>query len=346
VSGTAERPGSDSLAVASRQPDAEPWHGPTIRYDLVKEFLVAVVAMAVVAVALSAILSSPDARPLTIRQWAQADPSDFVATAVTELNGTSPTATYGPPYNQWASGEGQKLGPLGIERWAGVHVPVDTSVDFVLAPLGVAAQSDPALAAALRQYASATAGRQQAWATAYGNGLAHAGFGDGGVTLPPGRYGPVAPMMTGLLDMARTGSLDADLLASPQFYGTDYTKPLLFLADGSFMANQAQAQHLTGTQWGMMNETGNYPGQAWLWLYTMWYQVKPFTTTGNADALVWATMMLLTLGLLLVPFIPGVRSIPRLVPVYRLIWRDHYRRLAAASAGTVVPPAAQQPQRA
>ena len=27
----------------------------------------------------------------------------------------------------------------------------------------------------------------------------------------------------------------------------------------------------------------------------------------------------------LVPFIPGVRSIPRWVPVHRLIWRDYYR---------------------
>jgi hypothetical protein len=78
----------------------------------------------------------------------------------------------------------------------------------------------------------------------------------------------------------------------------------------------------------MMNETGNFPGQAWLWLYTMWYQISPFTHTGNADALIWGLMMLLTLGLLLVPFIPGLRSIPRLIPVYRLIWRDHYRRLA------------------
>jgi hypothetical protein len=112
------------------------------------------------------------------------------------------------------------------------------------------------------------------------------------------------------------------------------------------MANQAQAQHLSGSQWGMMNETGNYPGQAWLWLYTMWYQVKPFSTSSNGDALVWGTMMLLTLGLLLVPFIPGVRSIPRLVPVYRLIWRDHYRRLAAEPAGTVAPPVSHQPQRA
>ncbi len=131
--------------------------------------------------------------------------------------------------------------------------------------------------------------------------------------------------------MARTGSLDADLLSSPQFYGTDYTKPLLFMADGSYMANLAQAQHLSGSQWGMMNETGNYPGQAWLWLYTMWYQVSPFTTSSNADALIWGIMMILTLGLLLVPFIPGLRSIPRVVPVHRLIWRDHYRRVAAVA---------------
>ena len=55
-----------------------------------------------------------------------------------------------------------------------------------------------------------------------------------------------------------------------------------------------RAQHLGGDQWGMMNETGNYPGQPWMWLYTFWYQVKPFSTSDNADALVWGLMMVLT----------------------------------------------------
>ena len=32
-------------------------------------------------------------------------------------------------------------------------------------------------------------------------------------------------------------------------------------------------QHLQGNTWGMMNETGSYPGQAWLWLYSFWYQI-------------------------------------------------------------------------
>src|SRR5260370_34343826 len=99
------------------------------------------------------------------------------------------------------------------------------------------------------------------------------------------------------------------------------------------MASKADAQHLSGNQWGMMNETGNFPGQAWLWLYTFWYQVKPFSTSTNADILVWAVMALLTLAFILLPFIPGLRSIPRLVPVYRLIWRDHYRAQRATRHG-------------
>ena len=94
-------------------------------------------------------------------------------------------------------------------------------------------------------------------------------------------------MLAGLLAMAQSGGLDGALLLGGTFYRTDYTKPLLFLADGSYLEDQARAQHLGGDQWGMMNETGRYPGQAWLWLYTFWYQVKPFSTSGNADALVW-----------------------------------------------------------
>ena len=41
-------------------------------------------------------------------------------------------------------------------------------------------------------------------------------------------------------------------------------------------------------------------------------------------------MMVLTLGLILLPFIPGLRSIPRWTRVYRLIWRQHYRQLSGA----------------
>jgi hypothetical protein len=36
-------------------------------------------------------------------------------------------------------------------------------------------------------------------------------------------------------------------------------------------------------------------------------------------------MMALSAALVLLPFIPGLRSISRATRVYRLIWRDHYR---------------------
>jgi hypothetical protein len=154
-----------------------------------------------------------------------------------------------------------------------------------------------------------------------------------------GDYGPVPVMLTRLLALGRSGGLDGALLSQGHFYQTDYTKPLLFLADGAYLESLTRAQHLGGDQWGMMNETGNYPGQAWLWLYTFWYQVKPFSTSGNADALVWSLMMLLTAVFVFVPFIPGLRSIPKLSRVYRIIWRSYYRdlRLADAAATAKVP---------
>ena len=154
-----------------------------------------------------------------------------------------------------------------------------------------------------------------------------ASFDDGSLRVPGGSSGPVAPMIRSLTSMARSGALDGALLQSSQFYDTNYTKPLLFIADGNYLSTLAGDQHLQGDQWGMMNETGNYPGQAWLWLYTLWYQVPPMSTSASGDLQVWAVMMLLTLLLVLVPFIPGVRSIPRWSRVYRVIWREHYRKL-------------------
>src|SRR5660397_84434 len=86
---------------ASRRADpaAQEWAGDTREFDLVKELLVALVVVGVLCVALAALFSSPDDRPITVARWANAAPGDFVATAVTELDGTSRTASYGPPYN-------------------------------------------------------------------------------------------------------------------------------------------------------------------------------------------------------------------------------------------------------
>jgi DNA-binding response OmpR family regulator len=94
------------------------------------------------------------------------------------------------------------------------------------------------------------------------------------------------------------------------FYGTKYTKPLLFLDDGSYFASLAQAQHLTGSQWGVMNETGSYPGQPWLWLYTLWYQVRPFKNSANLDLMAIYLTGAATIILLALPFIPACGPSP------------------------------------
>ena len=209
----------------------------------------------------------------------------------------------------------------------------------MLGPLAVQARSDPALATALATYTGAPAAQQLKWATAYDKATAPGStkvpFNGGNLNVPAA--GPVPVMMAGELTMARSGALDSDLLAQRQFYGSDYTKPLLFIADGGYYAQQATNMHLTGSQWGVMNETGNYPGQPWLWLYQMWYHVSPFQSSTSVD--VWAVYLtgICTLLLLLVPFIPGLRDIPRVVPVYKLVWRSWYRR--PGSAGQSAPAA-------
>jgi hypothetical protein len=313
-------------------PAAGKWRGPTRPYDLVKEFVAALVIITVLTTLLAVLFSSPDEKQITMQTWAKANPNDFVATAVTELAGTSESAGYGPPYN--TAGDGQKLGPLSLQKWGGVRIPVDPANDFVVNPLTAASAADPAVVTAVKTWTGASADQQTKWASDYSDAIGKAPDGDP-TKVEAGDYGPVPAMTTGLLALATNGGLDAQLVGTTSgFYATDYSKPILFLGDSGQLDSLATDQHLQGGKWGMMNETGNYPGQAWLWLFSFWYQIPPFTTDGsawadNADVIITALMALLSLLLIVVPFVPGLRSIPIKIPIYRLIWRSYYRRYAS-----------------
>jgi hypothetical protein len=304
--------------------DAPEWKGSHGPYDIVKEGVIALVVVSLLTILLAVVFGSPDEPAITIKAWSTNDPMDFAATALSELNGTSGTATYGAPYNTAAVG--QQLGPLKLAKWVGARIPVNTVKDFVIDPLK-SLPGQPGLTSDLSQWSHASNSTRSGWVNSYTKAAKHTTIVAGQLVVKVTNAGPVPLMMSDLLQMARTGALDQALVTQNGFYTTDYTLPLLFLADGTYMANIAQKQHLTGEQWGMMNETGNYPGQAWLWLYTFWYEVAPFNSSGNGDVLVWAVMMVLSVGLVLTPFIPGLRSIPRKTRVYRLIWREHYRDL-------------------
>ena len=332
--------------------DTRPWKGAYQPYDLIKELCVAVGVIGLLAVMLTVLFSSPDERSSTIAQWSHELPADFTTAAAQQLNGTSGTATYGPPYNH--NDEGQHAAFLSPQKWLGVSHPINTADDFVIKPLETI-PNDPALQRALAEYKSAPEKQQLAWAGAYAKPLEEyaaaaeekkpppstvsVDSATGTVTVTASGAGPVPTMMSRLLSLAKSGGLEGGLVTSRQFFQTDYTKPLLFMADGGLLTERAEGLHLLGDQWGMMNETGSFPGQPWLWLYALWYQVEPFKASSNADILVMLVMGVLSLAFICIPFVPVVNRLPRLVPIHRLIWREHYRSLETPPASPEAPTA-------
>ena len=306
--------------------EAAPWTGRTRRYDLIKEGVAALVIVSILVLALSTIFGSPDEKQVTFKEWAVSAPTDFYATAVQELAGTSGTGGYGPPYNN--ASDGVNLGPLHLAKLMGVTHPVDTVNDFVITPLTTVSNAAP-VSAALKQWQSSDSKTQSAWATNYDTALSKANQDPTKVVV--GNYGPVPELASGLLTMAQAGSLDGALLSQGNYFQSDNTKQTLFLGDGSYFSDRSTAEHLQGSTWGMMNETGRYPGQAWLWLYSFWYQIPPFNNANNhpfganADPWILAIMGALTLGLVCIPLIPGLRSLPYKIPIHRLVWKNYYR---------------------
>ena len=321
------RPRGLAARRAARAADRAAWRGPTRRYDILKEGTIAAVVILVLTFGLAGLLSSPNLPPITIASWATAAPADFLGTSASELNGTSLTATYGPPYNTNGTPQSLLFAPA---NWAGVRQPIDPAQDFVIMPLTMTAPINPAVKAALAVYNAAPSALQNKWATNYLNAVAKVTFVNGTPVVPRANDGPVPVMLAAALALARSGAIDADLIAQRQFYGTDYTKPLLFMADGGYYVDRATAENLTGDQWGVMNETGSYPGQPWLWLFQLWYHLPGWRNSANVDLIAIYMTGLATLLLLFIPFIPGLRDIPRWIPLHRLIWRDWNKRQAAS----------------
>jgi hypothetical protein len=314
-----KRPTTRSARHQARRADAAQWHGPTRRYDILKEATLAGAVCLALVILLAAVLSSPNEPPVTVASWAKVAPADFLATAADELAATSETASYGPPYNH-QSGNVQRIG-ISWQTLAGVTIPVDPAQAFVLGPLSADASTDPGLRAALVRYSAAPDALRTRWSSAFAAAVTKVTFVGRQPRLPAASDGPLPAMLSTELTLARSGALDADLLADQPFYGTNFTKPLLFLEDGQYFSGLATAQHLTGDQWGVLNETGNYPGQPWLWLYQLWYQLPGFKSSANVDLIAVYLTGAATLLLLAIPFVPGLRDVPEIVPLHRAVWR-------------------------
>lgn len=299
---------------------------PQMPYDLIREMFVALGIMGLLAVILAAVFSTPDVPALTAKQVAAQAPKLLVQTALDDLAQQDPISTYGPPYNP-TPGAAQHIGPFSPQQWAGVTIPVNSAQAEVIAPLSHIVPIDRNLAAPLQSWANASAKQQGQWVANVNHVLDKAIITSSSIQLPAASsdFGPLPQILNAYLSLADTGLLESSIDGrTGPMPALNRTKSLLLLQD------QADAQYaskldMTGNEWGIIKETGNYPGAVWLWYYTMLYQIPPFSSSDSADLLVVLTTFLVTFILMLTPFIPGLRSVPRWIGIYRLIWRKHYQ---------------------
>jgi hypothetical protein len=326
------------------------WNGPKYSFDPLKGLAIALASMTILIVSCALLFSSPDVRAVTLEDWAQAEPTDFVMTSIDELAGTSSTAKYGAPYNY--SSEGQSLGPLKLQKLFGVHIPIQTAEDFVVEPLEMSLKSSAftaleqwtgantaqqrklvteyvalqrhGLSAALAQWNTANTNQRMKWLTWYKMALGKAS--DPSRVVSDLAFGPVQAMTGSLLALAQSGVLDGSLTTESSPFQMNFTKELLFLSDSKYMDELATQHHLGLRQQSLVNETGSYPGEFWLTSTTLLYQFEPFKSSKNDNAEVFALRMLLMLVLIFLPKIPILNAVPRWIPLHRLIWRGYYKK--------------------
>ena len=155
--------------AAQRTTSYREWKGGYRPYDLVKEASIALGVVLALALVLTILFSSPDEQPSTIKQWSRTDPVDFVTTATTELDGSSGTGGYGPPYNHASERPAHLVHPprRSGSGSATRSTPRRTSCSRRCAR----SPGQPALQSAISTYESAPPKQQTAWTSAYEKGL-------------------------------------------------------------------------------------------------------------------------------------------------------------------------------
>ncbi len=298
---------------------------PMKPYDLIREGLIAVGFLAVVVIVLAILFRPPDYPPVRGEDVATRQPIAYLATCVDILAGNSGLQDYGPPYNADTTNSMKVLGIAPIS-WFGVRQELDPSKDFVLTPLARVAIMNKDVASALKTWNAASDDSRTAWTKAYADALDKATVENGQVKMAAGEYGPVPVMMNGMLDLGKAGLLEGALMSNErQPYSLDNSRALLFFQE-DVDASVADAQDMTGGQWGITHEVGNRPGPWWLWPYAIWYQIPAFAKNPNADLIVGLMMLALFLILFFMPFIPILNRLPRWIGFYKVVWRDWYAR--------------------
>jgi hypothetical protein len=265
-------------------------------------------ALAIVLGLLGVFAGSPNSPRATIAATSRQDPGGAALAFTQELAGTSASAA-----NQKEFG----LGPPGQV--------------FVTGPLtSFAPLLGGNVAAALAAYRAAPASQQATWANNYLMALDKitpaSMEGEMETAMSPdyskigtlhGNFGPVPALVKADVALAQGGHLEQYLEAREP--GHTLHLVTIWLYDHPKMLNDAVANGLTDDQWGMVKERDYNVGPWYLIIPAIIHVKFPQGVTGTGFVL-WNLLVAL-IFIFVIPLVPGIRSIPRKLRLYRGIVR-------------------------
>ena len=197
----------------------------------------------------------------------------------------------------------------------------------MLAPLTKRLPASPALAAALADLQLAAHRAQQSSGhQAYANAVTKVKFVDGAPVVPAAADGPVPALLATELTLARSGALDADLLAQQPFYGTELHQAAAVHRGRPVLRQPGHSQAPDRRPVGRDERDRQLPRPALavavhaLVPGPRLQQLRQRRHDRHLHDRRWPPCCCCS-----IPFIPGLRDIPRLIPVHRLIWRSYYK---------------------
>ena len=265
-------------------------------------------ALAIVLGILGVFAGSPNSPRATIAKTSQQDPGGAALAFTEELAGMSASAANEKEFGLGPPGEVFVTGPLRS-----------------FAPL-----LGGNVSAALSQYQSAPASQQAAWAgnylTALGKITPSSMEGGMETAMSPdyskigtlrGDFGPVPTLVRTDVQLAQGGHLEQYLEGRDP--GHTLHLVTIWLYDHPKMLNDAVANGLTDDQWGMVKERDYNVGPWYLIIPAIIHVKFPQGVTGTGFVL-WNLAVAL-IFIFVLPLVPGIRSLPRLLRLSRLIAR-------------------------
>jgi hypothetical protein len=315
------------MSVTAAPPPTQPAAGEPAEAGVVTQHVrhaywkypIIALALAVVLGLLGVFAGSPNSPRATIASTARQDPGGAVLAFTQELAGMSAST--------------------GNEQEFGLEPPGEL---FVTGPLrSFARLLGGNVAAGLAQYQSASASQQATWANNYLKALGtitpeQMGGEEMETAVSPdyakigtlhGDFGPVPAMVRADVRLARSGHLAQYLEARDP--GHTLHLVTIWLYDHPKMLNDAVANGLTDDQWGMVKERDYNVGPWYLIIPAIIHVKFPNGVTGTGFVL-WNLLVAL-LFIFVLPLVPGVRSLPRLLRLPRLIVRR-------PTSGEEIPP--------